>query len=452
MRILFLPYHGIGHFNPCFVAADMLRSEGHDVHFAGAAYFHKLVSQRGYTYTPLKSLPFGSGFERWLNEVEGKKNIYFAELKDRVTNRLYRLRKQELLQVIQTYAPDIILLDAVQATDFIVLYEHLKQRRIRIAILHTMLPTFVRAGRPPVDSLVFPQDKAGHREEVRKLKLRRWKATWKSRMKFLFFDDDVIIQKQILKNRVPRMYCAHELTLVPFSTARIQEIIFAPRTFDFPEFTLYPWQKYVGFMHGSAQQTDLGDDDFDRQRETIWKDKSVDGVKYIYCSFGTVDVKDKQLRDRVLTELPKVARLDSSLRFVVVSKEPFPSGSLDGLEDRFFIFKSVPQRVVLAQADVFITHGGLSSIKEAVEAEVPMLMMPVHQDFDPKGNSARVAYHKLGLLGDPSSFKAKDIHQAITILLTSPHFRHALHQLKIENESYERKDFLQLVLGLSVLQ
>ena len=49
--------------------------------------------------------------------------------------------------------------------------------------------------------------------------------------------------------------------------------------------------------------------------------------------------------------------------------------------DNVHIFTFVRQLQVLKHADVFITHGGLNSIREAVHTEVPMLLFPVHPEY-----------------------------------------------------------------------
>ena len=44
-----------------------------------------------------------------------------------------------------------------------------------------------------------------------------------------------------------------------------------------------------------------------------------------------------------------------------------------------------------------ITSGGMNSIAECIEKEVPMLVCPLSLKSDQLGNSARVVYHGLGL-------------------------------------------------------
>ena len=77
--IVFITYHGIGHFNACFKIAKILQAE-YNIVFAGLSLFKEYVEGQGFTYYSLQTVPFGLGFEQWLNTVEKKKNIYFHSL------------------------------------------------------------------------------------------------------------------------------------------------------------------------------------------------------------------------------------------------------------------------------------------------------------------------------------------------------------------------------------
>lgn len=44
------------------------------------------------------------------------------------------------------------------------------------------------------------------------------------------------------------------------------------------------------------------------------------------------------------------------------------------------IYKSVPQLDVLKMAEVFITHGGMNSVSEALVSGTPMVVIPLVSD------------------------------------------------------------------------
>jgi UDP:flavonoid glycosyltransferase YjiC (YdhE family) len=105
--------------------------------------------------------------------------------------------------------------------------------------------------------------------------------------------------------------------------------------------------------------------------------------------------------------------------------------------ENIFILQSVPQLLVLSWTDVFITHGGLNSIKESVYAEVPMLVYPVIPQTDLNGNAARVVYHKLGLNGNLEQDTAEDIQNKIEELLSNSEYKTNIRKLKEIDQVYD---------------
>ena len=111
--------------------------------------------------------------------------------------------------------------------------------------------------------------------------------------------------------------------------------------------------------------------------------------------------------------------------------------------EHVYIFDFVPQLAVLKQADLFITHGGLNSIKEAVYAEVPMLLYPIHPEYDPNGNTARVVYHGLGLSGKAASESVDSIKTKVKELLFNPTYKKKVQELKQYDSHYTPENFLK---------
>jgi UDP:flavonoid glycosyltransferase YjiC (YdhE family) len=62
--------------------------------------------------------------------------------------------------------------------------------------------------------------------------------------------------------------------------------------------------------------------------------------------------------------------------------------------ENVIVVEAAPQLELLARADLMITHGGLGSVKEAITAGVPMLVVPFR--WDQPENGRRVEHHGLG--------------------------------------------------------
>ncbi|MFL9814267.1 glycosyltransferase family 1 protein [Stutzerimonas sp. VN223-3] len=79
-----------------------------------------------------------------------------------------------------------------------------------------------------------------------------------------------------------------------------------------------------------------------------------------------------------------------------------------------------PQRAVLARADALITHAGLNTVLDALEAGVPSLALPIA--FDQPGVAARVVHAGVGLRLDRRWASRRRIVQALRRLLREPSF------------------------------
>lgn len=79
-----------------------------------------------------------------------------------------------------------------------------------------------------------------------------------------------------------------------------------------------------------------------------------------------------------------------------------------------------PQRAVLARADAVVTHAGLNTVLDALEAGVPSLALPIA--FDQPGVAARVVHGGVGLKLDPRLASRRRIVQGLRRLLRDPSF------------------------------
>jgi zeaxanthin glucosyltransferase len=114
------------------------------------------------------------------------------------------------------------------------------------------------------------------------------------------------------------------------------------------------------------------------------------GVPLVYCAFGGQAFRYPRVRQflELLAEVVAHRNID----VILAADEELVRGI--ALPPAIHRLSWAPQRSILQGADLFITHGGLSSIKEAVWEGVPMLVVP--QAYDQHGNAARVVFHGLG--------------------------------------------------------
>lgn len=93
------------------------------------------------------------------------------------------------------------------------------------------------------------------------------------------------------------------------------------------------------------------------------------------------------------------------------------------------LVKHTRQFELLHRARLFITHGGLNSVKEALYCGVPMLVIPSRDDqFD---NAARVKWHGCGLVADHHLATSIAIARNVDRLLSDETFRRAAEQMRL---------------------
>jgi zeaxanthin glucosyltransferase len=116
-----------------------------------------------------------------------------------------------------------------------------------------------------------------------------------------------------------------------------------------------------------------------------WSDDLRNSKPLVYVSFGTANEGLRWLYQRVLDALEgERLQVCMSLGGASVSGMGLcvPRGAV--------VLSRVPQRTVLSRAAAFITHAGVTSSLEGLEAGVPMLAIPLAHDQP--GMAARLAY------------------------------------------------------------
>jgi zeaxanthin glucosyltransferase len=437
-RILLLPYHGTGHINPFMALASLLQAE-YDCILAGHPHFNKYVRLHGFTWHSLESLPFGMNFEYWRNKTDGKSWLYFREVRDRYRDKLYHDRETELLTLVRDIRPHLILIDAMQASDTVVLYHLARELNIGLAIIHTTFSSQFNATRPPLNVYVMPDDQPEIARQMKRTLQRQAVKRWVQRIKFLGLDDVTLIRRRMRRNNIPLSFASSEHSLVNFTPSSVRQMVFTARELDFAPGNKEMYYGFLPSVHRPLPEDNAYLGNIDR----LLKTKDHEQLTLIYCSFGTVPADEAEAVTAFLEQLKKASK--NNRWMVIVSLR----NSTTVNEERWHVFPSVYQPHLLQHTDLFITHGGLNSIREAIDAEVPLLMFPVHRDMDRAGNAARVVYYHLGLLVGPDPDAAAIVRVAETLLSTS-HFRENISRMKKLFNSYDRARILDDIASMFI--
>ncbi|MFE7277519.1 macrolide family glycosyltransferase [Streptomyces sp. NPDC057623] len=142
----------------------------------------------------------------------------------------------------------------------------------------------------------------------------------------------------------------------------------------------------------------------------------------LYASLGTVFGAGPKLLRTFATALAPLAGT------VIVSTGRTDPGTLGPLPANVLVRRFVPQPEVLARAALFVTHGGMNSVNEAMYAGVPMLVVP--QGADQPMTAARVVELGAGLSIRTQDVTKGSVRALARRLLHEPGFRTAATALK----------------------
>jgi MGT family glycosyltransferase len=142
----------------------------------------------------------------------------------------------------------------------------------------------------------------------------------------------------------------------------------------------------------------------------------------LYASLGTVFNADPRLLRTFATALAPLGGT------VVVATGQTDPAALGPLPASVIARRSVPQPEILARAALFITHGGMNSVNEAMYAGVPMLVVP-------QGADQPLVARRVVELGAGLSIRTEDgsvgvVRALAQRLLDTPRFRAAARTLR----------------------
>jgi hypothetical protein len=170
---------------------------------------------------------------------------------------------------------------------------------------------------------------------------------------------------------------------------KVPGIVICPIEFEYP------------FVSASGDRCYIGASVDPKRRDTPIKFNwgIVDESKpLIYCSVGSHPAYCKD-RMRLFQAVIEALQQRPHLQAVIQVSELSERETLNPPPGNVIILEWVPQIEILSRSYIFITHGGMSSVREAIYTGVPMIVFPWGVD-QPGGGGARVVFHHLGLRGD----------------------------------------------------
>lgn len=399
------------HYFACFPYAKTLQKKGQHIIFIGATHLKTIVEREGFFFGEIK---YATEYS-----IASFKIFIALLLRSFLDKTWLHKRYREwydgilmLNHLLQNNNSKKVYLDDHLWHYYPVIFNKCKN----IEIINTKLSTKKSIGIPPLDSSFIPKSNF--------LSKIICEILWLNHLMRLRISESII--KVALLNRDEDYFAERLAKQVGLNLSKwidrqnsfyrglcnVNVLILAPSSLEFPNRLLKSNERYLDIPIDRNEDYLFSSNYQDFIKRS--KELKAEGKKLIYCSFGTLGVLNGRKIIKFAQRLFSVLKNESQWQLI------FSTGGIefDNTPSNVFLFSQVPQLDLLRNCDLMITHGGLTSIKECIQQNVPMLVYPINTKGDQKGNAARVVANKLGLRGVIELDSSSDIRRKISKLLS----------------------------------
>ena len=121
---------------------------------------------------------------------------------------------------------------------------------------------------------------------------------------------------------------------------------------------------------------------------------------------------------------------DEPVSVVLSVGKNFDIAKLENIPDNFIVKHRIPQIAILKQSSLFITHGGMNSVSEAMIYGVPMLVVPFVSDQPV--NARQVEKLGLGKVLDYNAIMADNLKETAMAIMEDHQIRENLQKIQKE--------------------
>jgi zeaxanthin glucosyltransferase len=418
--ILFDSFPASGHYNAILKTAKILNNNNLHVVITGSAEFKERVERQGLEY--FVTTPFLMTPETMLKKQGRGRSLFqsrsaYNSKRKEEWNENFTRWKDAVLAV----KPSLVVLDehyAIKAGAYMLL-------GIPVMLFQTMPDTLKIKGNPPFTDYFIPRFSALSNLICKGLWLVKefnpYYGHLGRKLKLLRIDD-LSVQLEIYNSKGIDLSGRIDLKRsFGIGIKGLSMLIVSPAPFDFPH-EEQPNVFRVGPLVDICREGKIDLPRYQTLLNQIEKQKNGQKGMVVYSSMGTISGNDVKRCTRFFLHLAKVARMNPGDLFILSTGSYFDINLLLPLPSNMMVFETVPQVDLLQKCDIMITHGGMNSITECVFCGVPMLVYPLSRQWDQPGNSARVAYHGLGLRGRIERGSAKTMSRKLNLIKTNYSF------------------------------
>ncbi len=429
--------------NASLALAVRLRDAGHVVTCASPQPTVEAVSAQGLPYlrlapinfNPAPSIPPGI-------DVRGK---FSARLRRwtgrraRIAAGIEALGMQAFVHLLDRERPDLLLLDCE-------LHEHIitaVSRAVPVALLSPFLNHWRSAALPPLQSALIP----GHGFAGSPLGLTL--AWWRVHAQRWWFQRRVALRNGFCERRAVLLAYAKQVGFDPGQFDRYSWVtllsyrrlpVLSTNTFalEFPH-TPPAHLHYLGAMVRTAQMERAVSGELASTLAGLYAQRQQGSISLLYCNLSTMGNEDQAFARKLIQAVG--VRPDWRLILGLGGQ----THQFASLPRNVHAFDWLPQLQVLAHADCAITHGGVNTINECIDTQVPMLVCSGER-YDQPGCAARVRYHGIGLCTPRVSTSVEALNALLNEVMESPRIREALRAMHLKLRADHTKRLAESVI------
>lgn len=416
MTILLDIYPVVSHLNASFELANTLLKEQHRIVYCVVESEHeKIIKDKGFECVML-DCPLDSDKQ----ELHIKGLLFILEC---LISAFSQNRKNTFWRKIANWentvkvlSPDRVYLD-VQCAMRTALYHNLK---IPVISLETMPLSLFDPWVPPFTSGLIPKQTSISRLRI----CFAWeKIAIVRKMRNIFFS--LLLFKQDYFSLYKKLFIKYDFPFNekidlkrPFiiGVKDVEILAMTPASLDFS-------RKYPPKCQYAPSRVDLKREQniLNKRYLRVIKDvcllkQQCPDTKIIYCFSSTIMGFEKRSKI-IFKKIRNICLRNPQFVFILSVGKCHNTSYLLPIPSNMYVFQQIPQLHLLSYCDLMITLGGMNSIAECIEKEVPMLVCPLSLKSDQLGNSARVVYHGLGLRAHIKWDSSRKIEKKIVRIL-----------------------------------
>ncbi len=361
--------------NASYELVHRLKHLGHEVTYGCVGNYKEEVSAQGLDY------------------------IQFPNVFDN-TSPPYEVPVEAISSIIKNIQPNLVIADIEMHECILVTYA----LNIPLLLLSPWFCLKSDASIPPITSSIVPEEGKKYTSLHLKDRLQRFYYRWYRAFRTRFKNRTEKLLKYAKQIDFPQEHILLYRWPKPFSYQGIPILSSAPAELEF-EGLNFSWMHYHGPMVDQKRRAiNLKQEDLDRLAEVLAMKQL--GLKVILC----VGTSMHNQVDPVLKTLIEAAQDENWIIIARKTNETIQS-------DHCVYFDWIPQLEVLQLSDVCVHHAGINTINECIEFNVPMLVYSGGK-HDQNGCAARIAHHKLGIVGNRATLSVNTMKRHVQTLLT----------------------------------